>query len=87
MYCFISKYQCTLSFQRGNNLRGTSYNIQRYRVRERKLQTRETLARGEYGGYTPLHKNGKEKNRTTRNIEGLHYSLNSVFIWKMEVFT
>jgi len=52
-------------------LTGASYSIQRYRVRE-KRQTRETSARGVYGGYTPLQSNGKHKNGTTRHIEGLH---------------
>ena len=32
---------------------------QRYRVRERKWQTKETLDRGVYPPYTPLHTNGK----------------------------
>ena len=50
-------------------------------MRERKWQTRETLARGVYGGYTPLYTNGKEKNGTTRNIEGLHQSFNAVLTW------
>jgi len=54
------------------SLIGTSYSIQRYKVRERKGQTRETSARGVYGEYTPLHTNGKEINGATRNIEGLH---------------
>jgi len=38
------------------------------------------------GGYTPLHTNEKEINRTLRKIEGLHLSFNSVLTWKMEVF-
>jgi len=44
-------------------------------VRERKWQTRKTLARGVQGVYTPAHpstQNGKEINGTTRNIESLH---------------
>ena len=55
--------QYTFSIQRGNNwvLRGTSLSIQRYRVRERKWRTRETLVRGVHGGYTLLHTNGKKK--------------------------
>jgi len=44
-----------------------SKSIQRYRVREKKWQIRETLARSIYdGGYTPLKTNGK---KPTRNIE------------------
>ena len=68
---FIGQY--TFSIQRGNNwvLRGTSLSIQRYRVRERKWQIRDTLARGVYGEYTTLHSMGKEKKETTRNIKGL----------------
>ena len=64
--------QCTSSFQRSYNWvwLGASKSTQRYKVRERKWQTRETLARGVYGGYTPLHTNGKKG--TKRNIEGLH---------------
>ena len=43
---------------------------QRYRVRERKWQTRETLARSVYPWNTPLYTNGKEINGTKRrNIE------------------
>ena len=70
----VSKKQCTSSFQKSNNcvLLGASKSTQRYRVRERKWQTRETLARGLYPPYTPLHTNGKEINRTTSNIKGLH---------------
>ena len=60
--------------------------IQRYSVIEReKWQTKETLSRGVYGGYTPRHTNGKEKYGTTRNIEGLHKSVNDVLSWRMEV--
>ena len=55
-------------------------------MRERKWQTRETLARGIYPPYTPLHTNGKEINGTKRNIEGPHSSLNAVLTLRMEVF-
>ena len=65
--------ECTSSFQSSNNWLwlGASKSTQRYRVRERKWQTRETLAWGVYPPYTPLHTNGKEINGNTRNIEGL----------------
>jgi len=53
-------------------LLGASKSIQRYRVRERKWQTKVTLARGVYWGYTPLHTNGKDG--TTSNNKGLHSS-------------
>jgi len=55
-------------------------------VRDRKWQTRETLARGVYPPYAPLHTNGKEINGTTRNIEGLQFFFNAVLTWKMEDF-
>ena len=68
--CVYLIYDCSIhsTFRETTTRRGASLTIQRYRVRERKWQTRETLARGVYGGYTPLHTNGKEKNGTTRNI-------------------
>ena len=67
----VSKKQCTSSSQRSNNwvLLSASKSTQWYRVRERKWQTRETLAMGEYHPYTSLHTNGKEKNVTTSNIK------------------
>ena len=73
--CVYLIYDCSIhsTFRETTTRRGASLTIQRYRVRERKWQTRETLARGVYGGYTPLHTNGKEKNGTTRNIEGMHF--------------
>jgi len=53
-----------LSEKQQLGLARASKSIQRYRVRKRKWQTRETLARGVYGGYKPLHTNEKEKNGT-----------------------
>ena len=50
------------------SLIGTSYSIQIYRVRERKEQTEETLARGVCGGDTPFYTNGKKMNGATRNM-------------------
>ena len=58
---------------------GASKSTQRYRVRERKWETRETLARGVYPPYTPLNTNGKEINY--RNIERLHYTFNAVLTY------
>ena len=37
--------------------------------RERKWQTRETLARGVYGGYTLLHTKGKEKTELQETLK------------------
>ena len=58
---------------------GASKSTQRYRVRERKWETRETLARGVYPPYRPLHTNGEEINY--RNIERLHYTFNAVLTY------
>jgi len=56
--------QCTFSFQRSNNWAfvDASESIQRYRILN--WQTRETLAKGVYGGggvYTPAHKWKRKK--------------------------
>ena len=63
--------QCTSSFQRSNNwiLLSASKSTQRYRVRERKWQTRETLTKGVYPPFTPLHTNGKEKTELQETLK------------------
>ena len=53
----------------------------------RKQQTRQTLARGVYWVYTPLHTNGKEKTELQEkfkagiNLLTLYYSGERFFTW------
>ena len=50
---------------------GLERRFLKYSQIQKMANYRETLASGVYGGYTPVQTNGKEKNRTTRKIEGL----------------
>ena len=60
----------TFNFKTTAVLIGASYiSIQRYRMREIKWKTRETLASGVYGGYTSLHNKGKEKTELQKTLK------------------
>ena len=92
LYCNV-KCACSMYFrmyticaQRSNNqiLLGASEKIQRDRVRERKWQTREILARGVYGGIHLCTQ--MKKNKTELQLTFCIHLLQFVLSQRMEFF-